>query len=301
VSPDPAGATGSVAGRDRDLPGAAPPHPVGDLVSEDWDPNAPDQTRVHYDLSRWSFDQQAELASDLTEAAIPHAWDDNELLVPEEFEIATDAAISLVEERLGIDDAALAAVGAPIGEPEPVELADDVVTTEYDLAEWTDDQRHAVGTLLIRQHLPFRWHEDHTLLVATEHEGAVEAILDAVESGEHDVEPVIDEPDADAELAAEADAAPDGQLPFETLTTFFLAGERLQKNPLDAGGLEELMRALDVADPAKPPYGVERPLWEQTCELADELADALAEADEPDTESAKEIATELHDLLRPYV
>ena len=270
-------------------------------MSDDWDPNDPDQTRVHYDLSRWSFDQQAELASDLTEAAIPHAWDGNELLVPEEFEIATDAAITLVEDRLGIDDAALAAADAPVGEPEPIELGDDVVTTEYDLAEWNDDQRHAVGTLLVRQHLPFRW-DEHTLLVGTEHEGSVEAVLDAVEAGEHDVEPVIDEPDADAELAAEADAAGDEpQLPFETLTTFFLAGERLQKNPLDAGGLEELMRALDVADPANPPYGVERKLWEQTCELADELADALTEQDEPDTEAAQEIAAELHDLLRPVV
>ena len=70
---------------------------------------------MHYDLSRWSFDQQAELASDLSEAAIPHAWDGNELLVPEDFEIATDAAITLVEERLGIDDAALAAGGRARG------------------------------------------------------------------------------------------------------------------------------------------------------------------------------------------
>ena len=75
-------------------------------VTDDWNPNDPDATRVHYDLSRWSFDQQAELASDLAEAEIPHAWDGNELLVPEEFEIATDTAITLVEERLGIDDEA---------------------------------------------------------------------------------------------------------------------------------------------------------------------------------------------------
>ena len=69
-------------------------------MSDEWSPDDPDVVRVHYDLSRWSFDQQAELASDLTEAAIPHAWDSNELLVPEEFEIATDTAITLVEERL---------------------------------------------------------------------------------------------------------------------------------------------------------------------------------------------------------
>jgi len=270
-------------------------------VTDDWNPNDPDVIRVHYDLSRWSFDQQAELASDLTESAIPHAWDGNELLVPDEFEIATDAAITLVEERLGIDDDALVAEDAPLGEPEPIELGDDIITTEYDLGEWTDDERHAVGTLLVRQHLPFGWNE-HVLLTPTEHEGAVEAILDAVEAGDHDVEPVIDEPDADTELDAEADAGGgEGQLPYETLTTFFLAGERLQKNPLDAGGLEELMRALDVADGDNPPYGVERPLWEQTCELADELADALTEEDEPDTEAAQEIATELYELLRPYV
>ena len=53
----------------------------------------------------------------------------------------------------------------PLGEPEPIELGDDIITTEYDLGEWTDDERHAVGTLLVRQHLPFRW-DEHVLLVA---------------------------------------------------------------------------------------------------------------------------------------
>ena len=209
-------------------------------MSDEWSPDDPDVVRVHYDLSRWSFDQQAELASDLTEAAIPHAWDSNELLVPEEFEIATDTAITLVEERLGIDDAALEAEDSPVGEPEPIELGEDVITTEYDLGEWSDDERGIVGTLLVRQHLPFRW-DDHILLVAHEHAGSVETILDAVESGEHDVVPTIDEPDAEAELEAEGEGASEQQLPYETLTTFFLAGERLHKNPLDANGLQELI------------------------------------------------------------
>ena len=29
----------------------------------DWNPNDPDATRVYYDLSAWTFDQQAELAA----------------------------------------------------------------------------------------------------------------------------------------------------------------------------------------------------------------------------------------------
>ena len=266
-------------------------------MTEDWNAKDPDATRVHYDLGRWTFDQQAELASDLAESAIPHAWDGAELLVPEEFEIATDAAIALVEERLGINDDALDDEIEVDSEPQPLALADDTVTTEYDLAEWTEDERHMVGTLLVRQHIPFTWNV-HVLLVATVNEEAVEAILDAVESGEAEVEPVIEIEDDSEALPIERGA---DRLPFETLTTFFLAGERLQKHPLDADGLALLLKALDVAEPTNPPYGVERELWQRTCELADELADSLAEGDEPDEDAASEVAGELHDLLRPYV
>jgi hypothetical protein len=153
--------------------------------------------------------------------------------------------------------------------------------------------------LLTRQHLAFRWNEDHVLLVGTEHEQAVEAILDAVESGNADLEPVIER---DEDSVAPPPAGPvDSRLPFETLTTFFLAAERLKRDPLDADGLGQLLKALDVADDDNPPYGVEKPLWDRTCELADELADALAGDDEPDEDEARDVAIELHDLLRPFI
>jgi hypothetical protein len=75
----------------------------------------------------------------------------------------------------------------------------------------------------------------------------------------------------------------------------------LQKNPLDADGLEQLLAAIDVADPDRPPYGVDKRLWERTCELADDLAAALVDGDEPDAVETQAVAGELHDLLRPYV
>ena len=265
-------------------------------MSYDWNPNDPDATRVHYDLSEWTFDQQAELASDMADAEIPHAWDGSELLVPEEFEIATDSAIAIVEERLGITDEA-GAIESGEEDPDPIGLADDVITTEYGLDEWTAEERATVGTMLVNQHIPFRW-DEHVLLVATEHEESVEGILNAVENGDVEMEPVIELSEGDDE---EGPDAPVAQLPFETLTTFFLAGERLKRNPLDADGLEQLLKALDVAEPSNPPYGVERKLWERTCGLADELAAALVDDEEPDEEEAVEIATELHDLLRQYV
>ena len=251
-------------------------------MTEEWNPNDPDATRVHYDLANWSFEQMAELAAALADAEIPHAWDGNELMVPEHAEAATDDVVAQVEMRLGI--ATSEEVVAP---REAVALPDDAPSTEYDLAEWEPGERELVTSHLVARGLPFRWEED-VLLVGTQDEELVDAILDDVENDEG-----IDLPDDDDEDA--------DQLPFETLTTFFLAGDRLQRNPLDADGLEQLLEASELADPDHPPYGVDKRLWQRTCELADDLAAALVDGDEPDVVETQAVAAELHDLLRPYV
>lgn len=260
-------------------------------MTEEWNPNDPDATRVLYDLSRWSFDQQAELAAELAEAEIPHTWDGAELVVPESHEAAADSTITRVEERLGIvydDDA------EPANDDyaaQPVDIAEGVASTEYDLADWPEGDRQSITRALTRQEVPHRW-EDDLLLVPTDHEPVVESLMDMIEKGEFaaHVDDLDDDEDGDGE-----------RLPFETLTTFFLAGDRLQRNPLDAAGLEQLLQATEVAEPTRPPYGVDIRLWERSCELADELAGALVDGDEPDHESAIAVATELHDLLRPYI
>jgi hypothetical protein len=252
-------------------------------VTDDWNPNDPDATRVHYDLASWSFEQMAELAAALADAEIRHAWDGNELIVPEDAEAETDDIVAQVEVRLGIaTDNGVAEIR------EAVPLADDAPSTEYDLAEWEQSERDLITSHLVTRALPFRWEED-VLLVSTDDEALVDSILDEVENDEG-VELPDDSDDSDAD-----------RLPFETLTTFFLAGDRLQKNPLDADGLEQLLSATDVADPDRPPYGVDKRLWVRMCELADELAAALVDGDEPDVVETQAVAAELHDLLRPYV
>lgn len=252
----------------------------------EWNPDDPDQPSVLYDLGRWTIDQQAELAAQLADAEVPHAWDGTELIVPEAAEQAADLAIAEVEMRLGIDtgDEDGSDVDDEADDEGVVvhrELGRDVAATEYDLDGWGRLDHLAAARALADAGIAFRW-EGSTLLVATADEDRVEPLLDAVEVTGDD-----------------GDAAE--RLPFETLTTFFLAGERLKRNPLDPAGLEELLAALEVADPAGPPYGVEPALWTRTCELADELADALGGDDEPDEHDALDIAQELHDLLRPYV
>jgi hypothetical protein len=254
-------------------------------VTDEWNPNDPDATRVHYDLTNWSFEQMAELAAALADATIQHAWDGNELIVPESAEDETDDIVAQVEVRLGI--ATENETEAP--QREAIALDEDAASTEYDLAEWEPGERELVTSHLVARGLPFRWEED-VLLVRTEDEESVDVILDDVENDEGVELPDADDGDDDAD-----------RLPFETLTTFFLAGDRLQKNPLDADGLEQLLAAIDVADPDRPPYGVDKRLWVRTCELADDLAAALVDGDEPDAVETQAVAADLHDLLRPYV
>lgn len=251
----------------------------------DWNPNDPDATRVYYDLSGWSFDHQAELAAAMADVDIPHTWEGAELVVPEECEAAADDLIAELEVRLGIDQGD-APVGGPA--PEPVPLVDGVPTTEYDLGEWAEGERGSLRTALAEAAVPQRWEGD-VLLVATADEAVVDELLDEIERGEY-----VDTTSAAAGQSGE-------QADAEVLTTFFLAGERLRRDPLDPDGLEQLLAANEVADPEAPPFGVQPRLWQQTCALAEQLTDALVGDDEPDHATAMDMAGSLHDLLRPHV
>ena len=147
-------------------------------MTDDWNPNDPDAVRVHYDLANWSFEQMAELAAALADAEIPHAWDGNELIVPDSAEAATDDIVAQVEMRLGI-----AGDTGEASAREAIPLAEDVASTEYDLAEWEPSERELVTSHLVSRGLPFRWEED-VLLVGTDDEELVDAILDDVENDE---------------------------------------------------------------------------------------------------------------------
>lgn len=257
-------------------------------MTDDWSPADPDSPRVIYDLSGWSFDHQAELAAQLAEAEVPHSWDGTDLVVPEANEAAADGVIADVEHRLGIesddpdDESALRMAAAGVVHDQ-VPLDEGRMVTEYELDEWDDAELAAVTRSLLVQRRPFAW-QGTTLVVHADDEDVVDSILDMVENGEV------------------GEAADDGERPaFETLTTFFLMADRLRRDPLDADGLEQLLDALDIADPSRPPYGVDPRLWQRTCELADELASALADDEVPDSDEAKELADELHELLRPYI
>ena len=169
----------------------------------EWNPTDPDATSVYYDLSSWSIDQRAELAAEMADAEIPHAWNDTELMVPEEFEQAVrspdrgrrDTPRHRVGQRTSTPQRRWRRVSPPTQVPAPSRsrCADDAATTEYELDEWPERDRSALTHALDRRRHPVPLGGDRQLLVGTEDEEVVDALLDEIETGEYvdvDAEPM---------------------------------------------------------------------------------------------------------------
>ena len=241
----------------------------------DFDPNDPDIVKVHYDVSAWNFDQRAELSEALADAEIPHAWDGDEVVVPEQIEAAVDALFEELDKILG---------------PFPIALDDDAESTEFGLDEWSDADRAVLTEALIASEVPHRW-DGTTVLVASDAEHAVDDLLDAIEAGE-----------LLGDGGDEAAAPPEG-----ALSSMFLAADRLAKDPMDAGARTQLLELAPLVDAKNPPFGMAHRPWAGAVGGVDvlvELIDRDAVTGSPGDTAESDIigaAQELRSLLRPYV
>lgn len=257
--------SGDEAGQDH----AASGQPI------DFDPNDPDVVKVHYDVSAWNFDQRAELSEALADAELPHAWEGEEIVVPELVETEVDALFDELEKILG---------------PFPIALEDDAESTEFGLDEWSDADRSVLTDALIASEVPHRW-DGTTVLVASDAEHAVDDLLDAIEAGE-----LLGD-------GGDGAAAP----PEGVLSTMFLAADRLAKDPMDAGARTNLLELAPLVDAKTPPYGMAHRPWAGAVREVDalvELIDLDAATGSPDDTAESDIigtAQELRSLLRPYV
>ena len=241
----------------------------------DFDPNDPEVVKVHYDVSAWNFDQRAELSEALAEAELPHAWEGEEVVVPELVEAEVDALFDELDKILG---------------PFPVALEDGAESTEFGLDEWSDADRAVLTDALIASEVPHRW-DGTTVLVASDAEHAVDDLLDAIEAGE-----------LLGDGGDEVVAAPEG-----ALSTMFLAADRLAKDPMDAGARTNLLELAPLVDAKTPPYGMAHRPWASAVRGVDvlvELIDRDATTGSPGDTAESDIigaAQELRSLLRPYV
>lgn len=250
----------------------------------DFDPDDPSVVKVHYDLAAWSFDHRATLAEALADVGLPHAWDDDELVVPELVEAQTDAMFERLEAELG---------------PFPVTLEADAESTEFGLDEWTDADRALLTDSLVESEIPFRW-EGTTVVVASDAEDVVDDLLDAIEEGE-----LLDADES-------ASGPPDG-----ALSTIYLAADRLARDPLDARARTELLDICDDLDAARPPYAFAPRTWATAVAGVAQIVELLgaeargtnspssgrvpgADGDE-DSDAVAGHADALRSLLRPYV
>lgn len=240
----------------------------------DWNPLDPDAASVHYDLAAWTFDQRAEVAATFADEGIPHTWEGDEVVVPEELEEQVDELFAELEVRLGID------AGAEVTE---LDFDESGGVTEYDLSELAPGDRAALAAVLVEARLPHRWNAA-SLEVPTVAEEAVEEIMDRVDAGDVTV---LDESGPDERTVG--------------LAELFGLADRLRRDPLDAEGLRMLVDALDEIEPDRPPYGTQLALWRQAHELTDRLGDFLAGGDEPDELAAITTAEQLHQLLADQV
>ena len=242
-----------------DVAAGAPPFDM------EFDPNDPDQTKVHYNLTGWGFEQRAELSETLAERGVPHLWDGEELVVPEEIEDAVDALFDELEAEIG---------------PFPVPLLDGDPSTEFGLDEWPLRDLETLKESLIEAEIPHLW-QGRTLLVAHDAEDVVDDLLDAIEAG--DV----------ATLGGDAEA-PDG-----ALHDLFRAADGLARDATHTGGRETLLALVPQLAPTAPPFGIAINAWSNIVNHGQAVVERFEEGGDPERVTAA--ADELRTVCRPYV
>lgn len=231
----------------------------------DFDPSDPDRTKVHYNLTGWSFDQRAELAETLAEQGVPHVWEGEELVVPEEIEAAVDALFDALEAEIG---------------PFPVPLLEGDEATEFGLDEWPFADIETLKQSLVDAEIPHAWN-GRTLLVARDAEHVVDDLLDAIEAGE------VASLDEDAE-------APDG-----ALHDLHRHGDRLARDLTNAASRAALLELVPRLSPDAPPFGLPVGSWRTIVDRARVLVDRFEVG--ADTDDLTAAAEDLRAVCRPWV
>lgn len=230
-----------------------------------FDPHDPEQVKVHYDIAGWSFDHRAELAEVLAEMSVPHTWEGDELVVPEELEEPIDLVFEALEQELG---------------PFPLPLEEGGTEVAYELEEWPVRDVTAIAKRLVDDQVPHRW-DEQTLIVGPDDEEAVDAILDEIESD-----------------AAAGEGPPPA--PMSVVEDLYKTGRRLAKNPLDPKGRKSLFAIVADIEDLGTPDDLNDSEWHPILNTARSLR-AEFDADDPDTDQIETLAKDLGEHTHPWV
>ena len=107
-----------------------------------------------------------------------------------------------------------------------------------------------------------------------------------------------------------ADQSGDNEPPEGSLSTIFLAADKLAKDPLDAKSRKQLIELSQLIDKRHPPYALAQRTWAGAVAGVDRIVErVMADAEgakagkdeEADGSDIIGLAQELRSLLRPYV
>ncbi len=132
----------------------------------EWNPKDADAASTRYDLTDWSVDERADVVAALAQAGVVHAWDGDELMVPQDQEEVVEDILDELEEQMDAND--------------DDDTADDNIT-EYELDEWTEGERKQLCDMLDNLDIGYRW-DGTVLLVPIGVEAVVDSCLDSIDS-----------------------------------------------------------------------------------------------------------------------
>src|SRR5690606_28313864 len=199
------------------------------------------------------------------EQGVPHAWDGEELVLPEEIMEAVDALFD--------------ALGAEL-EPIPVPLLEGDDSTEHGLDHRPFADIETRKQSLVEAEIPHAWH-GRTLMVAHDAEHVVDDLLDAIEAGEV------------ASLDEDADA-PDG-----ALHDLFRHADRLVRDLTNFGSRTAILELVPQLSPDAPPFGLPVGSWRTIVDRARALVERFEAG--AATEELTAAADELRSVCRPWV
>lgn len=160
----------------------------------------------------------------------------------------------------------------------------------FELAEWGDEFRAAVGKVLDERRVPYDW-EGTDLVVDDVDADLVDAILDELEATPLDeIVPVEDTPPAENEAT------------YDHLSGLFVAADRLLHAPDDPEIVNDFADVAAAAEGTAPPFGISQRDWTQVLAMTAAVVEAIeADTAEVDPEPIGRAASALRDVLAPYV
>ena len=242
------------------------------------------QTGEHavWELDSWTMEGRRLLDGMLASAEIPRVWQGASVLAPRAVKDQVEEMVTTVargDARVGIDDDTLAAADAGVVGAEAV---------GYEVSDWTDEALDRLEERLTAAEIPYGWDEDGDLVVAAQHEAAVDALFADLTGG------------VDAGDALDPDEGDDGPEALETLSEMFFAADNLARNPLDGNAARSLAAAVARAGGYRLPFGFPPKVWDDILDRATRLGDLIDTVDHDDDQVEAD-AADLRAVLRDYV